>query len=91
MKKSQEIENALCEKGVLSKKSTASCKKVADMEKELNTNGCIPTEEMTDFLYNRVSVERRKYIEKHLKKCDECRDFLETLKDVEKDFGDLKY
>lgn len=91
IKKAQGIEKILHEEGMLTQKAIEACKKLKEMDKELKADGCILTEEMTDFLYNHVPAARKKYIEKHLKECDECRDFLETLKKVEKEYGELKY
>jgi len=91
IKKAKIVMKALSEKGIFPHKDLDFYNKIAGMERELKDKGCILTEEMTDFLHHRVSPTRKRYIENHLKECDECKDFLEILRKVEKEYGKLKY
>lgn len=90
IEKAKGIEKILHLEGTLAKRAERACQKIEQMERELRAEGCILTEEMTDFLYDRVPLDRKKYIESHLKRCDECREFLVIFKEVEKEFGQLK-
>jgi anti-sigma factor RsiW len=57
-----------------------------EFERERRMKGCPSIEEMMTYAHGRLYGRKRKYIENHIKRCQECKENLKIIEKMEREF-----